>query len=330
MGFVKWGILSTANIAQTELIPAIKRSKNAQVTAIASASGKASKAANTFKIPKSFNRYEELLDDPEIEVVYIPLPNHLHKEWVIKAAKNGKHILCEKPAVLTSDDMADIKSVCEENRVLFMEGFMYYFHPQHDRVKDIIASGEIGDVNFVRSSFSFLLTNTENNIRMDSEKGGGSFYDIGCYSVHAIRHILNSEPVSVHVHAKCDANDGVDTDAVTYMQFPDGIMTVFDNSFRMASRNEYEVVGTKGRIFLPRAYRPDWNGGDGLIIVETDGIRREETINEDQYKAEVEHFSDVILNGTKVAHTMQNSASNLKVIEACLKSIDKGEQVFLN
>ncbi|ALX50011.1 Gfo/Idh/MocA family protein [Lentibacillus amyloliquefaciens] len=330
MRFTKWGILSTANIAQTQLIPAIERFENAEVTAIASGSGRASEVARELGIPKSYDCYEGLLVDPEIEAVYIPLPNHLHKKWVIEAAKKGKHILCEKPAVLTSADMEDIQRTCEENNVLFMEGFMYYFHQQHDRVKEIIASGEIGDVKLVRSSFSFLVTDKEDNIRMDAAKGGGTFYDIGCYSIHSIRHILGSEPVAVHVHAKRDATYGVETNAVTYMEFSGEIMTVFDNSFESAFRQEYEIIGTEGRVTVPRAYRPDLNGGDGLVIVETDGVRREETINTDQYKAEVEHFSDAILTGVRLKHTMQNTVSNLKVIDACLQSIETGEKVYLN
>ncbi|HLS07847.1 Gfo/Idh/MocA family oxidoreductase [Lentibacillus sp.] len=328
MNMVKWGILSTADIAQTQLIPAIRRSKNAEVAAIASVSGNASKAAWKFGIPKYYNSYDELLNVPEIDAVYIPLPNHLHKKWAIKAANKGKHILCEKPAALTSDDMKEIERSCTENGVHFMEGFMYYFHSQHERVKEIIGGGDIGDVKFVRSSFSFPLTDKKDNIRMDAAKGGGTFYDIGCYSIHSIRHLLNSEPLSVHVYAKRDPEYGVETDAVTYMAFPDNIMTVFDNSFESAFRQEYEVVGTKGRIMVPRAYRPDLNGGDGLVIFEKDGVRREETINEDQYRAEVEHFSEAIISGTKTVHTMQNSINNLKVIEACLESIQTGEKTI--
>ncbi|WP_010531715.1 Gfo/Idh/MocA family protein [Lentibacillus jeotgali] len=329
MNLVKWGILSTANIAQTQLIPAIERSNNAEVTAIASGSGKASEVARESGIPKAYDCYEKLFDDPEIGAVYIPLPNHLHKKWAIQAAVKGKHILCEKPAALTAADMEEIKRSCEENGVHFMEGFMYYFHTQHNRVKEIIDSGEIGDVKLVRSSFSFPVTDKEDNIRMAAEKGGGTFYDIGCYSIHSIRHILGSEPVSVNVHAKRDASYGVETEVVTYMEFPDGLMTVFDNSFESAFRQEYEVVGTEGRVIVPRAYRPDVNGGDGLVIIEKDGVRREETLNADQYKAEVEHFSEVIISGTEIAHTMENTISNLKVVEACLESAETGEKVLV-
>lgn len=329
MTIVKWGILSTANIAEEQLIPAIQRADNARVTAIASSSGKASEAARQHGIPKSYDCYEMLLDDPELDAVYIPLPNHLHKKWVIEAAIKGKHILCEKPAVLTADDMEEIERTCRENDVYFMEGFMYYFHPQHQRVKAIIGNGEIGDVKLVKSSFSFPMTDKENNIRMDAAKGGGTFYDIGSYSIHSIRQIVGSEPASVHVHATRDEAYGVETNAVTYMDFPNGVMVVFDNSFEAAFRHAYEVVGDKGSVMVPRAYRPDVNGGDGLVIVKKDGVRREETINADQYRAEVEHLSEAILTGTEVYHILANTINNLKVVEACLKSAETGEKVFL-
>src|SRR5699024_125214 len=141
---IRWGVLSTAKIAQKELIPAIKRAVNAEVTGIASSSEeKAKEVAQKFSIQKVYSSYEQLLDDPEIDAVYIPLPNHLHKEWVIKAANKGKHILCEKPAAVNAAEFEEMQAVCEEQDVIFMEAFMYHFHPQHERVKEIIASGEI-------------------------------------------------------------------------------------------------------------------------------------------------------------------------------------------
>ncbi|MUV37011.1 Trans-1,2-dihydrobenzene-1,2-diol dehydrogenase [Lentibacillus sp. JNUCC-1] len=189
---IQWGILSTANIAQKALIPAIQRAKNAEVTAIASGSdaGKARAVAEKFEIPKTHDRYEALLEDPDIQAVYIPLPNHLHKKWVIEAAKAGKHILCEKPIGLDEEEAREMQRVCEENGVLLMEAFMYHFHPQHERVKEIMASGEIGDVRYMRAAFSFFIGNKADNIRMHREKGGGCMYDVGSYGVHSIRNIL--------------------------------------------------------------------------------------------------------------------------------------------
>src|SRR5699024_6559802 len=275
---VNWGILSTAGIAQKELIPAFKRATNAEVTAIASSSGieKAKAVADKFSIEKVYDSYEKLLDDPDVDAVYIPLPNHLHKEWVIAAAKKGKHILCEKPAAVNAAEFEEMQQVCEEQDVILMEAFMYHFHPQHERVKEIIASGEIGEVSYMRSAHTLYMKDPEMNVRVNYQAGGGSLYDIGSYAIHAIRNVLGHEPETVHVEAVKNTS-GIDTAAYASITFADGTRATFDTSFDLADRNEYEVAGTKGRIRVPRAFRPDRNGGDGLVIVETQGVSRTET-----------------------------------------------------
>lgn len=331
---VKWGVLSTAGIAQKQLLPAFSRANNAVVTAIATGSNveTAKQVADRFDIETVYDSYEKLLDDPSIDAVYIPLPNHLHKEWAIKAAQRGKHILCEKPAALTTEEVFEIKTVCEDNGVLFMEAFMYYFHPQHNRVKEIIDTGEIGEVTFMQAGFSFYLAEERraHNIRMSGEKGGGSIYDIGCYAIHAIRNILGEEPESVHVHAVKDSDYGIDTDAVTYLTFPNGIRATFDSSFNLAMRNEYKVYGTKGSITVPRAFRPDNFGGEGIIQIEKDNVTKIESVTGDQYCLQVEHLSQAILDGEKtVRHTFDNTLNNMAVIDACYASIasNKNEKV---
>lgn len=331
---VRWGILSTAGIAQKELIPAFQRATNAKVTAVATGSGieKAKAVAKRFAIEKVYDSYEKLLDDTNIDAVYIPLPNHLHKEWVIKAAKMGKHILCEKPAAINADEVDEMRKACQKYEVLFMEGYMYHFHPQHERVKQIIDSGEIGEVSFMQAGFSFYLSEERrnNSIKMSGKKGGGSIYDVGCYTIHSLRNILRAEPESVHVYAVTDPDYYVDTDVVAYLTFPNGVRATLDASFNMAMRHEYKVHGTKGSIVVPRAYRPDNHGGDGLVIIEKDGISRTETINGDQYRSQVEHISQAILDGNdKLSHDFDNTLNNMRVIDACYKSIGTGKQVKL-
>ncbi|WP_077328633.1 Gfo/Idh/MocA family protein [Virgibacillus siamensis] len=329
---VRWGVLSTAGIAQKALLPAFARADHAEVLAIASGSDvrKAEAVAEKFNIPNTYDSYEKLLEDPNIDAVYIPLPNHLHKEWVMEAAKKGKHILCEKPASINADDVLEMKKVCEEHGVLFMEAFMYHFHPQHERVKEIIDSGEIGNVQLMRAAFSFYLAEKDNNIRMSSEKGGGSIYDIGCYAIHSIRNILRDEPEKVSVQGTVDPAYNVETDAVGCLEFSNGVRAVFDSSFNMTFRSEYEVVGTKGRIIVPRAYRPDNHGGDGLVIVKKANEERTETLNNDQYRMEVEHLSQAILEGKKeLYHDLENTINNMRVIDACYESIKLGEAVSL-
>jgi len=326
---VRWGILSTASIAREQVIPALKRAENAEVVAIASLSGHAKKAAGQFEIEYAYNSYEELLNHPEIDAVYIPLPNHLHKEWAIKAAQSKKHILCEKPAALTAADIMEIKQVCEENNVYFMEAFMYHFHPQHQRVRDLISTGAIGEVKQFRGSFSFLLDNPDENIRMNQVKGNGSLYDIACYPIHAMRNILQAEPVSVLTEAVIDDKYNVETNTVSHFQFESGVIGLIDSSFNMSFRHEYEIIGTKGRIMVPRAFRPDINNGEGLIIIENNDGRNEETLTGDIYRSEVEHLSQSIIDQTAPSLTLDNTFNNMKAIDACMKSIESGSRVSI-
>ncbi|SES93641.1 Predicted dehydrogenase [Oceanobacillus limi] len=329
---VRWGVLSTAGIAQKALLPAFARADHAKVVAIASGSSleKAQAVAEKFQIEKVYDSYEKLLDDPNIDAVYIPLPNHLHKQWVIEAAKKGKHILCEKPAALTERDVHEMKQVCEENDVRFMEAFMYHFHPQHNRVKEIITTGEIGKIKYMRAGFTFFLGEKDGNIRMSSQKGGGSIYDIGSYAIHSIRNILGQEPTSVYVDAVVDSTYHVETDAVGYLTFENGMRATFDSSFNLYNRTEYEVFGTKGTIKVPRAYRPDKQGGEGVIIVEKSGVTRTESLVADQYREQVEHISNAILSGERqLNHDLENTIGNMRVIDACYQSIQTGEKVTI-
>ncbi len=326
---VRWGVLGTADIAQTQVIPAMLRSENVEIIAIASGTGKARDVAAAFSIPYYYDSYQELLENQSIDAVYIPLPNHLHKQWTIEAAKHGKHVLCEKPASLTAEDVQEMADFCREKGVKFMEGFMYQFHPQHQRVREILASGEIGEIKFMTGCFSFFLEDKSTNIRMKKEMGGGSLYDVGSYCVHAIRNLLNTEPVEVEAHAVLDPESGVDITTIAYMKLKNGIHATFNCSMDMTSRQEYEIVGTKGRILVPRAYRPDLFGGKGLILVQTENFDRKEKITADLYRLEVEHFSQAILDNFKPAYTPENTINNMRAIEACYQSIETKQLVNL-
>ena len=322
---LRWGILSTAEIGQTQVIPAILRAENAEVVAIASRKEKAQSVAKVFSIPAAYESYEEMLRNQNVEAVYIPLPNHLHKEWVIQAAKHGKHVLCEKPAALTEKETLEMIKVCRENNVQFMEAFMYQFHPQHKRVQEIIASGEIGEVKYMRASFSFFLGDRKENIRMNKHMGGGSLYDVGCYCIHVIRTILQSEPIQVETIAETDTESGVDLSAIGYMKLENGINCVFDSSFDMSFRHEYEIVGTKGRITVPRAFRPDVNDSVGLIVIQTDQGEQTIQISGDQYKTQIEYFSQAVLENTPLS--AEGTLKNMRVIDACFQSIDSKKSV---
>ncbi|MGM0873242.1 MAG: Gfo/Idh/MocA family protein [Bacillota bacterium] len=329
MAVVRWGILSTATIGKEQLIPAIHRSKNAEVVAIASGRDNINEIAEKLNIPHTYSSYDELLHDPSIDAIYIPLPNHLHKQWVIEAAKHGKHVLCEKPAALNSTDTEEMIAVCREHNVKFMEAFMYQFHPMNQRVRDIIASGEIGDVKLMRSSFSYYLGDRETNIRMKKEMGGGALYDVGCYCIHAIRNVTGSEPTDIKATARIDSNTGVDITTAVQMELENGIQATFDCSFDMYGSQYYEVIGTTGKIVVPFAFRPDQNG-EGIVKVKKRNEERTEKFAADIYVLEVEHFSQAILEDKQPSYTAENAIRNMRVVEACMKAIETGREVSLS
>ncbi|WP_026699808.1 Gfo/Idh/MocA family protein [Salibacterium aidingense] len=330
MNKVNWGILSTAAIAKKQVIPALQQADNAEPAAVASGSGKAAELARQYDIPKAYENYEELLDDPEIDIVYIPLPNGLHAKWVKEAAKRGKHVLCEKPAALTAEEAQDMIRFCEESNVLFMEALMYQFQPQYQRVKEIIASGEIGEVKLMRSSFTFMLEELEGNIRMSRALGGGSLYDIGCYCIHAIRHILDSEPVKVYAAEERHPEYGVDMSAVVTMTMRNGVNAYFDCGMNMTERNTYEVVGTKGTIEGAAAYVPQPDGECRLTITNENMETREENISGYYYTIGVEYLSNCVINGMKPEFKPENTIKNMKVLDACHESLNKGKIVTFN
>ncbi|WP_066172694.1 Gfo/Idh/MocA family protein [Bacillus marinisedimentorum] len=321
MQTIRWGVLSTANIALTKLIPAMQQAEHTEVLAISSLSGKAKDTAQELGIHRAYDRYEELLNDPDIDAVYIPLPNHLHKNWVEEAARHGKHVLCEKPAGLTSSEVQEMAAVCHEHDVIFMEAFMYQFHPQHERVREIIDSGEIGEVKLIKASFSFYLDNPDQNIRMYPAKGGGSLYDVGSYCLHVIRKFGNGRVLDVTARASFDLKYEVDTSAAGVITFETGVLGVFDCSFELNFRHEYEIAGSKGSIKVPRAFRPDVHDGEGIILVEAGGKVREEKVKGDQYRLEVEHFSQTIREKGIPFYSAEETLENMKLIDACYHSI---------
>jgi D-xylose 1-dehydrogenase (NADP+, D-xylono-1,5-lactone-forming) len=326
---VRWGVISSASIAKTQVIPAILRSDNAEIVGIASRDDKAKDVAEVFSIRKYYDSYEKLLMNPEIEAVYIPLPNHLHKQWVMEAAKYGKHVLVEKPAALSAEEAQEMIEFCNQNNVKFMEAFMYQFHPQHERVKEIITSGEIGEIKLMRASLSFFLDDREVNIRMNKEMGGGSIYDAGCYCIHAIRNLIGSEPVRVEAFAELDPQSGIDLSSIVYMKLENGMSCVFDCSFDMSFRQEYEIIGTKGKITVPAAYRPDVVNNIGSIIIHSEQGNRTESVGGDQFKSQIEHFSKAIIEDFPPSYSGENSIQNMRVIDACYKSIANNQEVKL-
>jgi predicted dehydrogenase len=325
---VRWGILSTARIAREKVIPGIQGADRSKVVAIASRDlARAAEVAGRLGIPRTLASYEALLADPEIDAVYIPLPNHLHAEWAIAAARAGKHVLCEKPLALSSADAQRMVEVAEAEGVRLMEAFMYRLHPSWVAVRELVATGRIGKLVAVQSWFSYFDDDPE-NIRNIREVGGGALYDIGCYSVNLSRMLFEGEPTRVESSIRRDPGSGVDILTSGLLEFPGGVAT-FTCSIRAEDDQRVHIYGTDGRISIgiPFNIPPDrpteislTHGGDPPVSPATETIS---FATADPYAVEASLFAAAILDGTPTPVPPQDAVANLRVIERLFRSGDE-------
>ena len=324
---VRWGIMSTASIGKRSVIPGIQESKWNVVEAIASRSLESAQAfADELRIPKAYGSYEELLNDPAIDAVYIPLPNHLHKEWTIKAAQAGKHILCEKPIALDETEATEMVDACNKAGVILAEAYMYLHQIRYEDIKIRIASGEIGDVRGIHSVFTFNGAEDTSNIRFTKEWGGGSIYDVGCYPISAARFLLGEEPSAVTAHAFFSPDHGhVDMMTSGIMEFSNGVALTFDCGMWAEFRNELEILGSKGRIVMKEAFL-----GDQSYEIIKDG-QTEKIIddNSNPYALQADNFAESIRNGKPTKFPSDDIIGNIKAIKGTLISAEKHERILL-
>ena len=327
---VRWGILGTAKIAADRLIPAFHGSKISELIAVASRDEKRSKGfAERHHIPHHYGSYDALLADESIDVVYIPLPNHLHREWAVRAMEAGKHVLCEKPLSISADDGVAIFDASEKYSVLLMEGFMYRFHPQTQRVRELLAQGTIGVPRLVRAAHSFplILRDRDDDFRWREDFGGGSLADVGVYCVDTARHLFSAEPIRVYAESSFHPDHSAEAETRAILTFPGNRVAVFDSSFLLAKRREYEVVGDKGRITAFDTYNPG-RGVNVKIEIERAGKKEVETIEgTNEYLLEVDHLSTCILRHEQPIITRKDSIGNLRVIDALRESARAGAPV---
>ena len=320
---VRWGVLSTANIGRRAVIPAIQHSRNGQVIAVASRNEeKARVFAADLGIPRVYGSYEALLASEEIDAVYIPLPNSLHREWTIKAAEAGKHILCEKPLALNAAECAEMEEAARRYGVLLMEAFMYRFHPQTEKVLEMIRMGAIGEPRLIHAAFTFCLSSPD-NIRLQPELGGGSLMDVGCYCVNVSRTLAGAEPVEAQAYANW-GETGVDEQMAGTLRFANGLLAQFDCALTLERRQFYQVAGPEGHIKVPLAFLP---GIDDATIYEhhgQKGVRALLVPGVDEYQVMVEHFADCVLKQTPVRYAPAEAAANMRVIEALYRSARSG------
>lgn len=328
---LKWGIMGCAGIAKRAVIPGLHLSALNEVAAIASRDGdKAKQTAEELQIPTAYDSYEALLEDSSIDVIYIPLPNHLHKEWTIRAAEAGKHILCEKPLALTEREATEMVEAADKAGVLLSEAFMYRYHPRYQTIKDLIASGAIGEVRGIRSAFTFNNAANTTNVRYRKDWGGGSIYDVGCYPINAARLLLGKEPEAVTVNALFSPeHDDVDMMASGLIEFEGSVSLTFDCGMWAAFRNPLEVLGTDGMIELPSAFVTP-TAESGSIFVTTSGERREiEVPYVNAYTEQADHLARAITGGKSLAFPASDAIRNMKVIDACLLSARERTRVEL-
>jgi len=326
---IRWGIIGCAGIAKHSVIPGIQKSETGEVAAIASRGlDKAKQTAEELTIPTAYGSYEELLADPTIEAVYIPLPNHMHKEWVIRAAEAGKHVLCEKPLALTAQEAQEMVAACEKAGVAFAEAFMYRYHPRYNVIHDIIQSGEIGEIRGIHGTFTFNNAKDKNNIRYKQDWGGGSLYDVGVYPISAARMLLNEEPQAATVHALLsEEHDYVDMIASGILEFNKGVALTFDCGMWAAFRNTLEVLGTDGRIEVPSAFVVNQDERDNFFVHTKDGRREVEVPRLNQYALQADAIGRSIRNGEPLPFPASDAVLNMRVLDACLTSARERRRV---
>jgi D-xylose 1-dehydrogenase (NADP+, D-xylono-1,5-lactone-forming) len=318
-GPVRWGIVSTAHINRL-VIPGAHASEKVELLAVASRDrGRAEAYAREWGIARAHGSYETLLADPDIEAVYISLPNSLHVDWSIRALEAGKHVLCEKPLSREPVRVEEAFAAAERAGRLLMEAFMYRHNPQTRRLLELVAEGAIGELRVIRSAFSYSLYD-ENNIRLRTDLDGGSLMDVGCYCVSGSR-LLAGEPESLHGHAYVGPT-GTDWVFAGSMRFPGDVLALFDSGTCLPDRDELEVIGTEGTLFLD----DPWHCRRLVIeLRRDDGLERIELEPADSYRLELENLSDAIRGIAQPLLGRDDAVGQARAIEALYRSAETGE-----
>jgi D-xylose 1-dehydrogenase (NADP+, D-xylono-1,5-lactone-forming) len=314
----RWGVLGCARIALKEVIPAIQRSTNGVVHAIGSRDpAKLKDAMGAFGIPRGHLGYEKVIADPEVDGIYIPLPNSQHCEWTLAAAKAGKPVLCEKPIGLSADECRTMTAACARAGVVLMEAFMYRYTDRLRQVASVIDSGALGEIRQVNASFRFLLANPS-SIKLQPALGGGSLYDVGCYPVNFVGWVADriagttgaERPESVAVTA--DVVNGIDMNLAAVLRYRSGMLANLQCGFNAHKRVFSEIIGTQGLLEIPDTFF----GNPGAITLTTDqGTRAIEVAESDRYRLEVEDFAQAVWEQRPPLFPLSESLRNMEVID---------------
>jgi xylose dehydrogenase (NAD/NADP) len=321
---LRWGLLSTARINKA-LIEPLRNSKRNRLVAVASRTQeKAETYARQHKIPQAYGTYEALLADPEIDVIYNPLPNHLHAEWSIKAMQAGKHVLCEKPLALTLDEVDALAAAAERYGRAIAEAFMYRSHPQTLEARRMVESGELGRIHFVRGSFTCTIP-PDDPCRLDPTMGGGSLWDVGCYPISYARAALGAEPREAFGW-QVEGPTGVDLSFMGQLCFPDEVYAQFDCSYILPYHVFMEIVGDKGTLVVPQPFNP---GMPEKLYLMRPGKKTVKILVKGApcYQGEVEDMADAILEGKPPRVSLADSRANTAVLLALFESARTGKAV---
>jgi predicted dehydrogenase len=320
---LRWGLLGTARINRS-LIPAIRAGGRSTLAAVASRDqSRADAYAREWEIPRAFGSYESLVSDPDIDAVYVPLPNHLHVEWTVAAAQAGKHVLCEKPMALDVTGVDRIADAARMHKVAIAEAFMYRHQSQTDRVMALVSEGAIGRLRFVRGAFSFPLTR-EGDVRLTPEWGGGALWDVGCYPVTYAMLLAGGAPDVVSGRAEYGPT-GIDVTFAGVLEFAGGMLGAFDCGFASAFRTGMEIIGSDGVLHVDNPFKP---GPRETLRLQRDG--RETAVAVDGgalYSGEIADIERAALDGAPCRVSLAESRASIATLTALLESAREGRQV---
>ncbi|MFA5328702.1 MAG: Gfo/Idh/MocA family oxidoreductase [Prolixibacteraceae bacterium] len=325
---IRWGILSTAKIGREKVIPALQKCSNGSVDAICSRNQEqAAATAKLLNIGKAYGSYEELLNDQDIDAIYIPLPNTLHVEWTIKAMQAGKHVLCEKPiGVSSSEALKLVEETKKYPNLKVMEAFMYRSHPQWQKVKALIADGVIGEIKVVQSFFSYFNIDPK-NIRNNADVAGGALMDIGCYCVSFPRFLFESEPKRVVSCINRDPQWKTDRLTSAMMDFGDGKVSTFTCSTQLMPYQRVNILGTDGHIEIEIPVNAPKDASSKVWVCTKTGSEEIVVDAVDQYTLQGEAFARSILDNSAVPTELSDAVNNMKAIEAIFESAESNSWV---
>jgi predicted dehydrogenase len=324
-----WGVLGTANIAVKRVIPAIFSGRRGRVAAIASRdAGRAANLASRFGIERSYGSYQALLDDPLIDAIYNPLPNHLHVEWTVRALEAGKHVLCEKPIALCAADAHAIVAARDRTGKRVIEAFMVRCHPQWHRVRTLVRSGRIGVLRAMQSAFVFSVLDPH-NVRNRADIGGGALYDVGCYPIVTARYVFGSEPERAMALVDRDPDMGIDRVTSGLLAFPGGGQLSFSAALQLAPYQRVTILGSEGRIEVCVPFTPQAEHGCRIIIdsgksLDGSSAETENFAPIDQYAAQCDLAAEVFCNEATQEFPIEDAIANMRVIDALYRSAASG------